>query len=466
MNRQSLRYRITLHSLAANVLIWTLVTLTALWIAMLLEQTAREDALLLEKAHVEQVFGEIVPADAPFVHGEFDYPAFADALLLGNEYGLLLWHGEDLMIGHKQFVDQGSLNGLLPPASFGYSESLVLWPDVGLVSLTVPYPDLNLTLLLYAEFDEQAGVLEPLLEWPVILLLCLIVVISSAINAFAQQRALRPITALAHQLSAKQADDNDIDVQALPDELAAIGTEINRLSARYSQLQLKQSVALDKEKLFTVNAAHELLTPLTVLKSEVQLVQRQYSDSEFAPALGEINVRINRVTKTIEQLVSLARLEPQQADPCAYIHCDLNLLFHDTLALFGEQIDQKQLDIATSEAAQQDVNLQGNKAHLDILLKNVVENATKYCQPGGKLYYEMTNKEGALMFVVENQCEPIPDYQRQQLFDAFARRPGELESGSGLGLAIVSQICLLHGYHVRMLDARYLQGVRVEIHFG
>lgn len=466
---KSILFRLNAASLTTTLVVWVLLVFVATWILSTWQQQQREEFLYELLDHIEAEFSEIVSSAEAFEAQPFDYPAFVEQLQLDEEQGLVFWHKDRLAVSKMPDLanepDLELLADMPLPKGDLYVDHLPFLPEDDVVAIAARYPDFELSLLLMVLIDDEVDD-QKILFVIVFALLVLSVIVALSMNAYLYKWALAPLADFASNLSQVTSGHGNFDIESMPDELKIVGSEINRLNAHFAQLQLEKDVALDKEKLFTVSAAHELLTPLTVLKSEVQLVAKQFGGDQYADSLREINLRIDRVAKTIEQLVSLARLEPDQNPEANLSRIDLRLIFEDNQALFGDQIDAKQLRIFGPEDTVENPQISGNLEHLNMLFKNLIENAVKYTIEQGKITYQLERTRSGVMFVVENQCEPIPDYMKQQIFEAFARRPGVTQSGSGLGLAITQQICRLHGYRIQMTDAKSTLGVRVEVLFG
>lgn len=312
-------------------------------------------------------------------------------------------------------------------------------------------------------YGELLGIFFPLL---------IVFPITSLILSWVIGRVIKPILQLKSDISQRSPDNlSAISADELPSELYPIIAATNELFSRLGGMLNKQANALDKERSFTANAAHELLTPLAAIKSEVQLCTKQvesYDQSNNKPiqlieALSEMVSRVDRATHTIEQLVTLARLDPEQPQETKFQKVDLSLLMQETLANLGERIEQKQIDFSFS--APESVVIFGLQTPLSVLCRNLMDNAIKYCPLGGKISCTLFDDNDTILLSVENDSRALPQYLLEHIFDPFVRGPGETDSGSGLGLSIVNQVAHIHHAEVNFSLMNDRPGVRVKVKF-
>jgi len=268
-------------------------------------------------------------------------------------------------------------------------------------------------------------------------------------------RQLRPLRSLNQALlDAGQPHQQPLNLNQLPAELAPSVQAMNTVLDRLNQ-------SLDNEKRFTANAAHELLTPLTAVKAEIQLFRRLgHANDDQDRAISSVLERIDRASHLITQLVTLARLEPENRSSTPQDRVNLARVVEDSIADAGEIIASKHLDLSIAPLTP--VEVLGSRTQLAILCKNLIENAVKYCPAGGNVRVHL-NDRGVLE--VENDGTPMADYFKDHAFEPFVRGPGETTPGSGLGLSIVRRVAELNAVRIHIGDKPGLQGVRVEARF-
>lgn len=327
------------------------------------------------------------------------------------------------------------------------------------------YPEFGVVLKVFDSVSENHELFDVARIFQIMLIVFALA--ATAVTAIAGYSVLNRIRHIGLQLR-KEADGGElspIQLGGKPAELVPILGEINVLFMQLKHALSAEEHAREKESLFSVNAAHELLTPLAAIKSEVQLAKKIFDDAAFMENLEGIDIRVNRATHVVEQLVNLAKLNATDMKATAGEEVDFNWILQDTLAQHGAMMESKSLlcECKSDPAFDQSGNtVLGNAEQLRILCRNLIDNAIKYSPHGGLVVCQLTIRDSHLLLVIENEATPIPDYLKPQLYDAFLRRPGESSTGSGLGLAIVREISNLHGAQIDILDANSITGVRVE----
>ncbi len=265
--------------------------------------------------------------------------------------------------------------------------------------------------------------------------------------------SLAPLRNLVAAVRARDAESmTPLPLAGLPAELAPLGSALNALLDR-----LRGS--LDAQRAFVADAAHELRSPLTALKLQVDLVRRAPDDSARAQALQELGQGTERMQRLVEQLLALARAEPGGADSA----------LQDTDVV--EPVRQATADaIALAVASGVELELyapplqqaRADAAALRILARNLVDNAVRHAGRNGRVRVQVAAGDDGVILRVDDSGPGIPAAERARVFDRFYRRSGEGTVGSGLGLAIVRAIAERHAATVR-LDDSPLGGLRAEV---
>lgn len=266
----------------------------------------------------------------------------------------------------------------------------------------------------------------------------------------ATRRGLAPLDAVAGQIAAREPDR----LQALapasaPSEVRPLVEAINGLFGRVGQ-------AMEAERRFTADAAHELRTPLAGLAAQAQVALRARDEAERRHAIEQIAAGSRRAGRLVDQLLTLARLDPDHAAASEPVRLDR--LAEEVCAAHGTEAMEKnialELDAGVSTIA-------GNADMLRILLRNLVDNAIRYTPPGGRIMVSVA--PGIL--TVTDTGPGIPAPERQRVFDRFRRLAGQETEGSGLGLSIVARIAERHGATVELGAGEAGQGLRVTVRF-
>jgi signal transduction histidine kinase len=268
--------------------------------------------------------------------------------------------------------------------------------------------------------------------------------------------ALRPLQRVAADV--RQRDEQSLQplpAHGLPDEVAPLVASLNALLQRLGQ-------SLDTQRAFVADAAHELRSPLTALKLQLQLFERVGSEAERAAAAGALATGIERAARLVEQLLTLARTEPgAAAGPLQPL--DLSELVREAVA------DTVPLALARGTQfelhADAPLPLDGDRAGLSALVRNLADNAVRYSPAGARVELRVFRQHGRPVLQVDDAGPGIPPAERERVFDRFYRRGMADEPGTGLGLAIVRGVAQRHGATVA-LDDSPLGGLRVTLRFA
>lgn len=250
---------------------------------------------------------------------------------------------------------------------------------------------------------------------------------------------MRPISKLG---MAAESSDNSLEAFKAPLELANLKTLLLMLKNKQAEAETSNSTLLDKERHFTANAAHELLTPLSAIKTEVQLQQRLVKDKSMKTWLGELLTRVNRATHTVDQLMTLARLDPDDT-PGEKTPMDAAMLITEITDDYREKWQGKFVNLSLD--FDENNTVMAYPALTDTLLRNLISNACKYTPVEGNIDIQTSAKDQTLLVKISNSSERLPEYLLDHMFERFVRGPHAVETGSGLGLAIAKRIAELQG---------------------
>lgn len=269
-------------------------------------------------------------------------------------------------------------------------------------------------------------------------------------------RSLCPLRTVAMAVSARHADAmQDIDETDLPQEIAPVVVALNQLLARLNQ-------AMQAQKAFIADAAHELRSPLTALKLQVQLTERAGSSEQRSAAFAKLNQRLDRTIHMVKQLLDLARSEPRQKTvPPKPV--DFSALVQETVQDFLPLSTARQINMQLD--VQPGIVVSGCYADLRILVANLVDNAIRYTHSPGLVQVRVVHEAGRNVLYVIDNGNGIPESERERVFDRFYRREGTDEVGSGLGLAIVRNIAEAHQAVLTLSDNLTGHGLAVMVSF-
>jgi len=288
----------------------------------------------------------------------------------------------------------------------------------------------------------------------VVPLLLLLPVLGAAITA-AVSSSLRPLRRVAAEVEQRDADSlAPIGPGSLPREIAPLVSELNQLLVRLGR-------AFAQQRSFIADAAHELRSPLTAVRLQLQLLDRAPDEAARLEARVSLGAAVERATHLIEQLLTLARSEPQDHQVALQpvpLERAAEAAVEDSRVL----ADARRVDLDLQ--ADPDTRVQGDEEALRTLVRNLVDNAVRYAPPGTQVQVRCRRAHTGAMLEVMDAGPGIPQAERTRAFDRFYRRANSPQGGSGLGLAIVKAIAERHGARVSLSDAPE-GGLRVAVAF-
>lgn len=255
---------------------------------------------------------------------------------------------------------------------------------------------------------------------------------------------LSPLDRMVRLLKSRAPDSlSPLVVGPVPVELEAMVASINRLMVQANEL-------LARERRFLAYAAHELRTPLTVLRIQAHNAAHAPDATDRGAALKQLDSSVLRATRVVEQLLTLARLEPGAAE--------LDLQPVNMLVQVREQLAEltplalgRQQELTLEASGQDDWQLLVDAHCLDVLLQNLVSNAVQHTPEGGQVVVCLQAEPDAVSLCVQDSGPGVPAAQRSQVFEPFFRQgPAQ---GAGLGLAIVARIVELHAARITLGDS-------------
>jgi two-component system, OmpR family, sensor kinase len=272
----------------------------------------------------------------------------------------------------------------------------------------------------------------------------------------AVSRGLAPIKRAAAEVQARDMHA----LSAIPD--AMLPQEIQPLTQALNDLLARLGQAINAQRAFVADAAHELRTPLTALRLQVQLAERATDDIERQAAFGDLKQGLERATRLLQQLLTLARQEPGAFEQ-AHIALDLGALVHSVISNFALTANAQQVDLGIS--AETPASVTGNADALRILLNNLIDNALHYSPAGSSIDVSLAQDANGVTLAVEDHGPGIPEADLQRVFDRFYRATDSQSQahGSGLGLAIVKQIADAHHASVSLRNTGH--GLLASVHF-
>lgn len=241
-------------------------------------------------------------------------------------------------------------------------------------------------------------------------------------------------------------------------------TEIQPVIDALNQLLARLQRALVAEQRFTADASHELRSPLSAIQMRLQVLQRKYQHvPELHQDFERIQEDVSRSTKVLENLLLLARLEPNEAEqpqlPKTVI--DLNYLLARVIETVTLDANAKQMLIETNTLSTETKTF-ANEELLFIAFRNLFDNAIRYSPNLGSIHVEISQDEQQIKVAIEDTGNGVDDEVLQRLGQRFFRVLGTQQQGSGLGISITRKIIELHNGELHFMHAKQ-GGLRVEV---
>jgi len=273
---------------------------------------------------------------------------------------------------------------------------------------------------------------------------------------FAVQRGLRPLRILAGQVEERGPEQLDpIRDPLVPEEIQPLSTALNALLRQLDR-------ALDLERRFTGDAAHELRNPLAGIRANAQVARRARSAAERDFALDLVAEGIDRASHLVTQLLQLARLDGE-----TYLQqieqIPVKNLVSAVLGTYAAAAEARMIELSVE--IPENCEILGHHAALEVLVGNLISNAIRHSEEYGLIRIVTICDPTGVRLTVRDSGPGIPPGLRDRVFDRFFRTGNEHSPGAGLGLAIVRRIADLHGARISLGDNPEGSGLHVEVHF-
>lgn len=269
--------------------------------------------------------------------------------------------------------------------------------------------------------------------------------------------SLKPINRLERQLAKREASYlKPLSIKKLPKEIVPVVNEINNLFAQLEE-------AFEHERRFTADASHELRTPLAGLLTQAQVALRTNDDEVRKQALKRIEQAVNRMTYMVQQLLTFSRIESNTEFLPKKIG-DLGREVVQVVADLEREAHKKRIQMEFIE--ENAVSIIINAPLINILIRNIIDNAIKYTPPQGVILISVEEMGKQLQFCVEDSGPGIAPDQYENSLKRFHRciETANTAKGTGLGFSIVQRIAAIHGAEL-VLGQSQFGGLKVTILF-
>jgi two-component system sensor histidine kinase QseC len=272
---------------------------------------------------------------------------------------------------------------------------------------------------------------------------------------WAVQRGLRPLDLLTRQLTTREPGSRvPVNLEQPPRELLPV------LDALNSQL-MRLEDAVERERRFSADIAHELRTPLASTLINLESAMAAGDAAESGKSLVSAQQGIMLLTRRIEQLLALSRLEAGAASH-KRTAVDLVAMAGDVVEELAPLIAEAGVELGFLPPATAMI-VPGYEAALGALLRNLIENALRHVPAGGKVQLSIDQGAHAVQLNVVDDGPGISAERRTTVFARFHREASSRGDGYGLGLSIVQRAAELHGASIDLLDSPYGSGLWVRV---
>lgn len=355
------------------------------------------------------------------------------------------------------------------------------------LSLTKIHQLSNLNIIVAQPLKAQFELTQTLILAAVTPMIVAVVVLSILIFIIVTQ-GLKPLHQLTQELSNRKSNDfSPLKINVHNNELANIVATLNQLFSRLN-------AAFQRERYFASDAAHELKTPLSVLKIDthnlIQELVKQSKNFEKQPltsntienfsSIQALKSSVDRMGHVIDQLLNLNRTSPSQMISSSS-RFNLNVLLKQVISELYNDIVKKNQTISLES---EEVFITAHQLSIHLLAVNLISNANKYTPTGGEIKVSVKqiqckhpesksikpqSKVSETVLIIEDSGPGINSDEFERVFDRFYRVGGDQHNsmimGCGLGLAIVKHIADLHGAEIRLSRSEQLKGLKVVVIF-
>ncbi|MCW9023221.1 MAG: ATP-binding protein [Gammaproteobacteria bacterium] len=274
---------------------------------------------------------------------------------------------------------------------------------------------------------------------------------------FAVNQGLKPLNKIADQVQHRQPDYlGTIENKNTPNEIRPLVNSLNTLFERVTR-------TLEMERRFTDDAAHELRTPLAAIKTQAQVALRSDQEGEKHQALQQIVHGVDRLTHLVQQLLTLARIgqgEMKVSTECIALYP----LTADVIAGLTHKSIDKQIELSLE--GDEEIITYSNRITLEMLLRNIIDNAITYTPTQGHVNITITSKGQRPCIQVSDNGPGIAPEFHDKIFERFYRINSSDQPGCGLGMAIAKQCANLLNAQISLTASKQKQGLTVSICFN
>ncbi len=271
-------------------------------------------------------------------------------------------------------------------------------------------------------------------------------------------RGLGPLKRLRDSLLARSpADLSPIDPSNVQTEVRPLIEAMNEHTARIGRL-------LASRQRFVADASHQMRTPLSEMRTQIDYVLRQRRPELLRQTLEEVHSDIDRLARLIAQLSLQARSEPDAYPDQRNAPVDLSEVARSCALDLAPAAREKTIDLSFEDSGS--CFVLGNELLLHELIANLVDNAISHGRINGTVEVRVARHADQVVLEVKDDGAGIAPEERERVFDRFYRAPGAAPGGSGLGLSIVRDICTSHRARIELSTSPAGHGLCARVSFA
>lgn len=335
----------------------------------------------------------------------------------------------------------------------GYYQATIQGESVRVAALSVPHKHGRILVQVAETVIKRERLVKELLLSTLIPEIA-VVLAAIALFWYGVRQGLKPLERLREEIASRSPSDlRPVVEEDKPQEIRSLVSALNLLLARLSG-------AIESQKRFIANAAHQLRTPLAGLKTHAELARRDPDAGEMRTLLDIIAGETERTSHLVNQLLTLARTEPGVGPASGHDPVNLHDIANRAVQSWVTKALAKNIDLGFEL---EDAWTQGDAMLLSELLANLLDNAIAYTDSGGSVTVRTRAADEDVRLEVEDNGSGIPEPEREHVFERFYRVAGTGGEGCGLGLAIVSEIASRHDGKVEIVTPSGGHGTCVRI---
>jgi len=452
------------NSLFGEILDWMLAPLLLLW-PISIAATNHVAAYIANQPY-DQRLADNVAAIVQLVKIDGDrvsvnLPASARTLLRSDDVDALFYQ----VVGPNTRVIQGDREIPWPPLPAALEAGKVLFRDerIDADNVRIAYAFLPVrkglppVVVQVAETLKKREALSSSIISGVLLPQFAIIPLAVILVYLGLMRGIAPLRLLQERIHRRRPSDlSPIPAKRVPEEVRPLVIAFNQMMGRLEE-------NLQAQQRFIAQAAHQMRTPLTGLKTQTELALSETDPAQIRHALRLIAESTDRASHMINQLLMLARAEACHEKLHSVVPLDLNALVREVTGEWVVRALAKRIDLGYEDCGCP-LMIDGVPLLLRELLSNLVDNAIKYTPTGGHVTVR-TRADGMAVIEVEDNGIGIPVDERSSIFERFYRVLGTDAEGSGLGLPIAAEIAELHQARIDLLTGANGDGSLFRVSF-